>query len=145
MAIELWKQPDAYYACCKDGVFEVSECLPFYMDGQYLPILEHLYLPRASLLSSAEADTQTTAFLESKGYFVADEFDLYSYYAYWGWYRDVINWSKTRAKLVLREGLYDDYLLIQARNYLKSCPPNNVLVTYGDTDTYYQDRAKGKS
>lgn len=31
---------------------------------------------------------------------------------------------------------YNDFLLASAKNYLRSCPPNAVLVTWGDSDYY---------
>lgn len=40
------------------------------------------------------------------------------------------------AKSILKGDLYDEYLLSQGRNYLRSCPSNSVLISYGDTDTY---------
>lgn len=36
----------------------------------------------------------------------------------------------------LRPDLYTPELLIHARNLLLSCPPNAILLTWGDTDTY---------
>lgn len=36
----------------------------------------------------------------------------------------------------LQRGLYDTWQLQSARNILRSCPPDAVLMTYGDTDTY---------
>lgn len=40
------------------------------------------------------------------------------------------------ARQLLDEVEYDEYLLVQARNFLNSCPKDAVLITYGDTDTY---------
>ena len=44
--------------------------------------------------------------------------------------------NEREARALLREDLYDGYLLQAARNMLQSCPQDAVLVTYGDSDTY---------
>lgn len=40
------------------------------------------------------------------------------------------------AMKVLRDGLFDPFMLNFAKNMLASCPPNAILFTYGDNDTY---------
>ncbi|MBK7407305.1 MAG: hypothetical protein IPJ40_03970 [Saprospirales bacterium] len=44
--------------------------------------------------------------------------------------------NEKEAGALLQRNLYDDFLLQAARNTLKSCPEDAVLVTYGDSDTY---------
>lgn len=40
------------------------------------------------------------------------------------------------ARQVLRDDLYDDYLLHMGRNLLQSCPQDGLLFVWGDSDTY---------
>lgn len=44
--------------------------------------------------------------------------------------------NKEEALKFLKDGLYDDYNISIAKNYLNSCPLNAFLFTYGDNDTY---------
>lgn len=44
--------------------------------------------------------------------------------------------NEQAARSVLQRDLYDAQLLQSVRNILESCPPDAVLVTYGDSDTY---------
>ena len=40
------------------------------------------------------------------------------------------------AKKELPDNIFDDFMIAMAKNYLKSCDSNAMLVTYGDNDTY---------
>lgn len=44
--------------------------------------------------------------------------------------------DESTARRILEPGLYEPYLLVNAANMLKSCPPDAVLLVWGDTDTY---------
>ncbi|MCB0635859.1 MAG: hypothetical protein KDC54_04550 [Lewinella sp.] len=44
--------------------------------------------------------------------------------------------DEATARQILRPDLYDPYLLQMGRNWLNSCSPNAVLLTWGDADTY---------
>lgn len=44
--------------------------------------------------------------------------------------------GEQEARAILEEGLYEPYFLINARNYLRSCPKDAIVCAYGDSDTY---------
>ncbi len=44
--------------------------------------------------------------------------------------------NEEEARKELKANLYNDFYINVAKNYLNSCPPNAILFTYGDSDTY---------
>lgn len=44
--------------------------------------------------------------------------------------------GEKEARSFLEEDMYEPYFLSNARNYLRSCPKDAVVVAWGDTDTY---------
>lgn len=44
--------------------------------------------------------------------------------------------GEQEARAILEEDLYEPYFLTNARNYLRSCPKDAIVIAYGDSDTY---------
>jgi hypothetical protein len=44
--------------------------------------------------------------------------------------------GEQEALAILEEDLYEPYFLTNARNYLRSCPKDAIVIAYGDSDTY---------
>ncbi len=44
--------------------------------------------------------------------------------------------GEQEARAMLEEGMYEPYFLTNARNYLRSCPKDAIVIAYGDSDTY---------